>query len=199
MKCRECSKPTTFAIERNGEQVPLCLDCNLKLQALQRQQLEEYERAMNYAVGQAEVAMGMPGLLPRFPPRERPVALHTGDLVTHNLTVSGSSIGVLNSGYIGSVDSAIGALYSTGEQNVADALKSFTDALLVLEDVRADQKNELLELLSMISAEATVPPKNRRKLAMRSLLAEVCAICSGVASLAALYEQFSPAIAALFS
>jgi hypothetical protein len=181
------------------EQIPLCLDCQLKMQALLNQRLENDERAMNFLAGQIETTVGLTGLVPRFPERTHPTTIHTGDLVTHNLHVENSSIGVLNTGHIDSVDNAVGTLYSSGDAASADAFKSFTEALVLLGEVDADQKNQLLELVSILSAEATVPAGERRKSAMRSLIAEAANICSGVAALAALYAQFFPAIQALFT
>jgi hypothetical protein len=198
VKCHQCSRPAMFLVGPEGQQVPLCLDCNVKLQALQNQRLENNERMMNFLAAQVEMTAGIPGLVPRFPARTRPIAVHTGDLVTNNLTIADSNIGVLNTGSIGSVDSAIGVLYSAGDQQVADSFRAFTEALVQIEEVQAEQKNHLLELLSVLSAEATVPAERRRKSAMRPLLTEIATLCSGVASLAALYALFFPAIEALF-
>jgi hypothetical protein len=188
-----------FLVDAEDGQIALCLDCKVKLQALQNQNVENMERMLNHLAGQIEMASGVSGLVPRFPPRARPVTLHTGDLMTTNLNIADSSIGVLNTGFIGSVDNAVGTLHSEGDVDAADAFKAFTEALVAIEEIAADQKNQLLELLSVLAAEATVPPPERRRTAMRPLLAELSTICSGVASLAALSTQYIPAIAALFA
>ncbi len=56
--------------------IPLCLDCNLKLQTLHTRQLAEMERALNHSVEQTESIAGFP-LGGKFPPRPQP-ALRRG-------------------------------------------------------------------------------------------------------------------------
>jgi len=201
LQCYHCTKPAMFLFggDEGEGGMPLCLDCQMKVQALLTQRLENDERAMNYLGAQIESTVGLPGLVPRFPQRQHPTTIHTGDLVTNNLHIKDSSIGVLNTGTISSVDNAVGTLYSSGDAAAADAFKGFTEALVGLEEADSDQKNQLLELVSMLSAEATLPASERRKAPMRALIAEVANITSGVAALAALYAQFFPAIQALFA
>ena len=67
-----------------------------------------------------------------------------------------------------------------------------------LAEVDAETKNKVLELVSVLASEATVPKENRRGTAMRTILAEWSSICSEVAALAPLYAQYAPAIIALF-
>lgn len=68
-----------FFVGPEDGRVALCLDCTMKLQALQREQLDDNERMINYLADQLEMVAGIPGLAPRFPPRQHPIAIHTGD------------------------------------------------------------------------------------------------------------------------
>lgn len=198
MKCYQCSKPGLFLVGVPGSQIPLCLDCNAKFQEMVARQIESQERTLNYLADQVEMTTGLPGLMPRFPPRRPRTVIQSGDVTMHNIRIDRSNIGVLNTGFIGSVDTAIGTMRSSGEGDAAEAFKTLIEELVRLEEVGAEHKNKILEILSVLASEATVPEKQRRKSAMRALLVELSTITSGVAALAELYAQYAPAIVTLF-
>jgi hypothetical protein len=186
-----------FLVGAAGE-IPLCLDCHSKFQEAIDRQNDSLERLMNYLTAEMEMAVGLPGLYPRFPERKPRTVIRSGNITMHNIRIDNSNIGVLNSGHIGTVDTAIGAIRSAGDANAAAAFQGFTEALARLQDVDAELKNKLLELLSILATEATIPAPKRRRVAMKPLLLELATLSSGVNSLAQLYAQYAPAIAALF-
>jgi hypothetical protein len=153
---------------------------------------------LNYLSAEMESAVGLPGIMPRFPARPPRAIIQSGNVTMHHINIDRSSIGVVNTGYIGQVDSAIGTMRSSGDASGAEGFKQFTEALVSLQSVDSAHKNKLLEILSVLASEATLPPEKRRKSAMRSLLVELATLTSGVADLATLYAHFGPAILALF-
>lgn len=198
MKCCQCSKPALFLVGPEGQQVPLCLDCNAKFQEMLDRQNENSERMMNYLASEMEMTVGLSGLLPRFPERRPRTVIRSGNITMHNIKIDNSNIGVLNTGNIGTVDTAIGSMRSSGDSAAADSFRLLTEALVRLQDVDSELKNRLLEVLSVLASEATAPPAQRRKSAMRPLLVDLATLTSGVQSLAQLYAQYAPAILALF-
>ena len=70
MRCQQCGTPAMFLAGPDNK-IPLCLDCNLKLQTLHTQQLAEMERALNHTVDQMDSIAGFP-LGGKFPPRPQP-------------------------------------------------------------------------------------------------------------------------------
>jgi hypothetical protein len=181
-----------------GSEVPLCLECHSKFQDVVDRRIENSERMMNYLSDLMEARIGIPGLAPRFPPRPPRTVIQAGNFTMHNIRIDRSSIGVLNTGYINSVDTAIGTMRGSGEESAADAFRSLTEELVRIQGVEAEHKDKVLEILSVLASEATVPREQRRKSAMRALLSELATLTSGVAALAQLYSQYAPAIAALF-
>lgn len=198
MQCDQCPKPALFLYGDGEAAVPLCLECGLKMQSIIDRRLEDCERMVNYSAQQIEMAVGLPGLVPRFPERKRPTVINAGGVSMTSLNIDRSTIGLVNMGQIGTVDSAVGVLSTSGEVDAAKAFKQFTEALVRIQEVDAALKNQLIEMISLLAAEATVPPPQRRNSAMRALVAEIATVCSGVGGLATLYAQFGPPIAALF-
>jgi len=186
-----------FLFGHPGNQVPLCLDCNAKVQEVLDRQMENQERMLNYLTDEMDAMIGLPGLGPRFPPRPPRAVIRSGNITMHNINIDRSNIGVLNSGVIGSIDSAIGAIRSAGDSHAATLLKEFTEQLVALQNVDADTRNRLIELVSALASELTLPPPDRRKALIRTLLSGISEISQTVSSLSQLYAQFAPAFADL--
>ena len=68
-KCHNCGKPAMFLVGPEGQQVPLCLDCNDKLSRMLDRQSYQLEPLMNFFMDQADLFSGIPGGAPRFPVR----------------------------------------------------------------------------------------------------------------------------------
>lgn len=198
MKCHNCSKPALFLVGSESN-VPLCLDCTARFREMQAEAADTGARAINYLTSMMEARVGLPGMLPRYSIRP-PRPLVQGPNVTLNhINIHGGNIGVLNTGHIGSIDTAIGSIEEGGDSEGAKALAEFAGRLVALAEVDAATKDRVLELLSVVASEATQPRERRRSAAMRPILAELSTITSGIADLAQLYMLYAPAIAALFT
>jgi hypothetical protein len=178
--------------ERN---IPLCLDCNLKLQALQTRQVAELERALNHTVDEMEAIAGFP-LGGKFPPRAQPVFV--GKAVLNNIHITDSQIGILNTGSIQSIDSAITLVRNGGDPAVASALASLTEGIARDSTLTADQRRDLVDLVSTIAVEAAAPVGKRRSAVVRALTIDIAQFVSGVAGLAQLWSMYGPIIKAHF-
>lgn len=198
MKCHNCSKPVMFMIGDSKKGIPLCLDCNAKFQEVMDRQQERNELLLNYYADQIEYTVGLPGIIPRVPLRRPRTVIQQGGLMMNNIRIDRSNIGVVNTGFIGSVDTAVGVMKSSGDAEAAQAFQEFTERVVANADADAALKNKVIELLSVLASEATAPKDRRRGTAMRALLTELSTICSGVASLVQLYHQYSPVVEGLF-
>ncbi|MCP4249750.1 MAG: hypothetical protein GY778_22130 [bacterium] len=144
-----------------------------------------------------DAVAGIPGLSPKLEMPVQPVIL-SGDNILHNINVSNSNIGVLNTGHIGAVDSAIGFLSQYGESDGAAAIKSLTEAVIRNEKVANETKEEIIELLGVIATEATSPPERRKSKAIAPVIDRVATIFKGLGDLASIWTQYAPAISAMF-
>ncbi|HEY4304744.1 MAG TPA: hypothetical protein VGM82_09765 [Gemmatimonadaceae bacterium] len=179
-----------------NHEIPLCLDCNLKLQTLQTRQLAEMERALNHTVDQMELIAGFP-LGGKFPPRPQP-AIIAGGAVLNNIRIADSQIGVLNTGSIGSIDAAITVVRESGSPDLASALKSFTENVAKSPELTTEQRRDLVDLISTLATEAASPPVRRKPAVARAIAVDIAQLISGAASLAQLWSSYAPAVKAFF-
>ena len=185
-----------FAVGPEGAETPLCLDCHLKFVQVMALRNDMLEREINYLTDVAGAVAGVPGALPRYPPRK---VVSVGNVTLNNIKVEGSTIGLLNTGTIGTVDGAVTALRQSGELKAAEVFTHLTEAVANDRQLSNYVSNEFLELLSVIATEGTAPKDRRRSGAMMPLLDRLATLVSGAASLAQLWNQYGPTLVQLFS
>lgn len=186
MKCYQCSKPAMYLVGPEKAQVPLCLECNLKHVQMTTMQNDMLERQMNYLSNYMDIMVGLPGLSPKFPERQT-VAI--GGVTLNNIKIDRSTIGVVNTGSIETVDSVVTVLKQSGDSQVATAVLELSQAVLDSQALIADTKAKLVDILSLLATEVTAPKERRRSAAMRPLLQEIATHIGGVAGLADIWDR----------
>lgn len=195
MTCYQCQKPAMYQV---GEQnIPLCLDCYYKFAQIQQQDIENNERRMNYLQDEIAHMVGLPPMGPRYPPRPQPVIVAGAKL--HNIQVSNSVVGTINTASIGTVDQSISALLQIGEPDVANSIKALSEAILQSGDLTQNQKNELIESLSVISKEAATPKESRQNSVAKQLLEKAMKITGFANDIADICQKCWPVLLALFT
>jgi len=198
VKCHNCEKLAIYAVGPVDQQVPLCLDCHLKLTQILAIQNDKLEREMNFIIAQAESVVGLHGVLPRFPERQVRV-IQGGTMTLNNISVSNSAIGVLNTGNLEVVDSAISALKSDpATKEISDALKQLTNSIAAAQDLASEEKNEAIEILSVVASEATAPKNKRKASVVNRLLAQFPTLIQTSASLLEIWHTVGPSIISFF-
>ena len=177
-----------YTVGPDDARVPLCLDCFIRFQNVWYQQLEEYERHLNYLSAEMDSIAGFSGNLPRYPER-RPRVIHTGALTLNNIHVSNSQVGVINTGTLQNVDATVTVLKSGGNAELANAVTALAQAVIELREMANDQKNQALEIIGALAEEAVAPKDKRKTAVVRALITELSTILGGVAALAALWEK----------
>ncbi len=195
VKCYQCNTPAMYRV--GDRQIPLCLDCNLKFSQIQQQQIENNERMMNYLSDEMSAIVGLPPIGARFPSRPQPVIL--GGVKLHNISVNNSVVGTINTGSIGTVDQSITALIHTGEPQLAEAVKALSESILQSGDLTRNQKNELIESLSVIAKEATAPHEARRSTVALSLLEKARKVTELARDIADACQKWWPILEGAFS
>jgi hypothetical protein len=196
MKCHQCD---TAAIYRVGGDrgIALCLSCFSKLAHIQQQEIENQERMMNYASDQMFASYGMPPVGPRFSPRPIPVVIEGTTL--HNIHVTNSVVGAINTGSIGTVDQSISSLIQCGEPELAQAIKALSEAILQSGDLTSNQKNELVESLSVISKEAASPKEWRQNTVASALLEKAMKVTALANDITDVCQKWWPVLLAVFA
>jgi hypothetical protein len=197
MKCSQCGRPAVVRISEKEGTIYLCLDCNLKFEQAQSLEFDRLARQYNLVADEADMMLGMPRVGARYALPQRPV-FHVGDFTLNNINIDRSTIGILNTGTIGTVDGAVTVLNEHGETEAGNAIARLTEAVVKAQESNDEQKNKILEILSVLATEGTMPKENRRSAAMKPLLLDLSTILGGIASLAQLWQQFGPMIVGLF-
>ena len=201
-KCHHCEKPALFTFGPEGQQVPICLDCKLKLSQIWAIQSDRIEREINFMIAQAEFQLpgfGLEGVLPRYPERQIRV-IQGGTMTLNNISVSDSAIGVLNTGSLEIVDSAISALKSDpATKEVSDALKKLTNSIADAQDLAPEKKNEAIEILSVVASEATAPENKRKTSVVKHLLGQFPTLIQTSAAAMEIWQTVGPAITSFFT
>ena len=195
MKCYQCHNNAMYQV--TDQKIPLCLDCYFKLSQIQQREIENHERMSNYLSDHISASVGLPPMGPRFPPRPNPV--YVGDVKLNNISVNNSVVGTINTGSIGSVDQSISALMQIGEPKLADAIKSLSEAILQSGDLSRNQKNELIEVLSVVAREAATPPDSRNSTAALSLLEKANKITDMANDITDVCQKWWPVLLSAFS
>jgi len=126
---------------------------------------------MNYLTGQAEAVTGVYGVLPRIQmPQPPPVIKQEGDITLNNINVENSVIGAINTGNISQIDVSLTNIKNCGNEDLAENLKKFTEAILNTEEISPQIKNEIIEQLSFLSSQAELPKENQKLSIIKPIL-----------------------------
>ena len=155
------------------------------------------ERQVNYLSAQIDSIAGMPGLSPTFPPAPATVILEGATL--NNIHVSDSQIGVINTGSIGTVDSAVTVIQSEGNNELASAVVALTEAVLESNELANDEKNEVVELIAALSEEAAAPKQQRKPAVARVLLSRLSDALGGLLLLSGIWDKAQKLFEAAFN
>lgn len=198
MNCRNCGKRAAVCIRDQDGELYLCVDCNLKFEQAEDLEFQRTAQQLNIVAAAFEAMSGLRGLVPRIPvPPAQTVAV--GQVKFNNIHVTNSVVGVLNTGWIETVDNAVTTLNKSGDADVAVAISGLTEAVINAVDAANENKNQVLEILSVIAAEAAAPKKQRRTAAIRPLISEAATLVGGIAGLSQLWERYGPIIQAFFN
>lgn len=178
-----------------NEQLALCVDCYLKLVQATAIQQDTLGRTLNMLHAQMEFALPMPMRLPRYRTREHPII---GDLVLNNIKIDRSTIGVLNTGVVTNLDSAVTVLNQQGQSELGKAIAQFTEQLAG-SGLSPTNKEKVAELLSALSTEAIAPKSNQKKAVVPPLLSEISGLIQGAAGLVQLWAPLQHLFTAVFS
>jgi len=193
MTCHQCQKPAMYLI--GEEKIPLCLDCYLKTMQAAAIQNEMLQREINYLTDAMHYTVGLPPMGPHYPEKS---VLNIGGTILTNIKIDNSNIGVLNTGTIQAVDFAVTALMKSGDEKLAEAFKNLTEAVVKNAALQEKQKNDLLDILSLLSAEATVSKEKRRQGAIKPLIEKVKTYFDIAKDLSDLWHIWGPVVLRAF-
>ncbi|SRR5712692_1928128 len=172
--CSQCGKP---AVVLMGDH-PVCVDCNLKIAQANQIRDRMLRQRHNDLIAQAEAVTGLYGVIPRYDLAE-PV-IHHGPITLHNIKVDGSVVGVINTGDVERIDSALTNIEMSGNAELQKVLREFTQAVLNQQGMDTLLRNEILEQLAVLTSQVTLPTHERKHGVVKAILKEGLAHVSSV-------------------
>jgi hypothetical protein len=187
-----------YLVGPEGNQTPLCLDCNYKHTQMLAMQNEQMVRTLDYLASEMEMVVGLPGVLPRFPKKKVHI-VQGGNMTLNNIRVSAGNIGVLNTGNLQMVDSAITILnQNPTAHEVSRAIARLTDAIAESIELSPDKKNEAIEILGGVATAATIPKEQRKTGIVKALLGAIPTVIQTAASVMQIWHEVEPVITGFF-
>jgi len=161
------------------------------------QQIANSERLAERALDDMEMITGVPmRALRRSRPQPQPVVV-TG-ATFNSINIRNSNVGVVNTGQLTQVDTAITVIARQGNQQLASALKSLTEAVMANTALAEPSKKEAIEILSTLGIEATAPPAQRKTGVARALMVRLKELLNVGADLAEVTQAAMDVIATAF-
>jgi len=190
--CNQCGKP---AVQKyNGN--PLCVECLTKLASVFQKQEEIRQREIIILMQQEQAIESdmyrTIGLTPPPPKYDFTHLRAPSSYTLHNIKVSDSVIGSVNSGDVEKIDVAMTNIQHSGNTEIAGALKSLTEAVLENTEITSELKNEIIQNLSFISQQISFPRETRNQGVLKSVLAGIKEGVSTASSLVALWAKVEP-------
>jgi hypothetical protein len=147
---------------------------------------------MNYLQDEMAFVVG----LPRIGPRVRvpmptyidkaPITMNT----TNNIQVeAGSQVGQINAGALVYLNKAVTAFNKTGQPDVADALRSFTQQVVDSKNLKSEDQQQILDLLRALVSEIAKPKAERNPSVFRLALQTIGPLVSAASAIATHWDH----------
>lgn len=183
MKCHQCERPALFRIGDPG--VPVCLDCYAKWSHIMNMQFLQNAAMMNQALDDMDMVTGFHTPGGRMPVQALARAMQRSHTL-NNFNISGSQIGVLNTGSIQRIDAAITLSQGSDAELIGSQIKALTEAVIGSDGLDSAQKNEVLDLTETLAEEVV---GKRKPATINAVMKAITEKVTNVAALVAAAEK----------
>lgn len=191
-KCSQCSKPAV--VSYGG--FALCVEHHLKMQ--QAVYLQIYMLSKHLDFIETELEAGTGGLIQRPRVAMAPPPDLGNNFTLNNINVTGNNVTVINARTIRNLDASITVMQSSGEGELASAVKELTQALVDSKEIDDANRNEIAELLEFLVSQATAEAQDRSMGVVGSVLSRIPIAISMAAGLLTIWDKLEPLLKATF-
>lgn len=188
IKCSQCDREAIGAVN-NGQGPAFCLEHMNMFQNMISRNLADLQRQEDSIMDYVEMTTGVRLRQPRPAP-----VLHHGNVTVNNIKIDRSNIGVVNTGNINDINSAITFIENSGHIEVASGLKNFSETIISSKELEDSQKNEILDHLAFLSNQIKSTPESRHNTTAKTTLNAIKEILSVSANLSTVWSVFYPLI-----
>jgi hypothetical protein len=201
IKCHQCDNP---AITQYAGSIPLCADCYQKVAQADFMEQQATHNKLSWLVShlnfiEQQLYVGQGGLLPlkqaAIPqPPNAPINLNS----FNQIKVSDSSVGFINTGTLYNIETSIRVMQQRGDQELANAIKKLTQAVIDNKEVSDSLKESIVEQLEFILTEALSSKDNRRKGVIKTIISSLGQSLQTFAALVTIWNGVEPLLKTFF-
>lgn len=195
-RCSQCSRPAVASMSGQN----LCVEHAAMMAGVVQRQQEQSAAMINFLHEQIEYTMGVPSSGPRIAiPQPPPTVVHRGNVTTNQFRIDRSVIGAVNTAEVAKIEVSMNNIQNQDSTYFAAAIKELTEAFAANAELQDSKKEELLEILSYLSSQATLPEQQQQKTLIKRMLSRVPQIIATAADLTALWAAHHQALIGFFN
>ena len=177
----------------------LCVEHAAMMSGLVQNQQAQAAAMMNYLSEQIEYTMGVRSAPPRIAiPQQPPTLVHRGNVTNNQFSIDRSVIGAVNTAEVAKIEVSMNNIQNQDSGDFTAAIKELTEAFAANTELQQDNKEELLEILSYLSNQATLPEHQQQKTLIKRMLSRVPRIIATAADLTTIWASHHQAITSFF-
>lgn len=194
-RCSQCTRPAVASMSGQN----LCVEHAAMMSSLVQNQQSQAAAMMNYLSEQIEYTMGVRSSPPRIAiPQQPPTLVHRGNVTNNQFRIDRSVIGALNTAEVAKIEVSMNNIQNQDSGDFTTAIKELTEAFAANTELQQDNKEELLEILSYLSNQATLPEQQQQKTLIKRMLSRVPRIIATAADLTTIWASHHQAITSFF-
>ena len=197
-KCTQCGKN---AIQQVGDNY-LCLDCLERLSTIHHRENEQRHREMlsnMQMMMEAERNMCEAVGMPYKPSFDLSVFRPSRNIKLSNVNVSDSVVGNISTEEVGNITVSLKRIYASGDKDTAEKFQKITEAILQAQDIDNRNKNEILEQISLLSEQASLPAESRKTGIIKAAASAIKETAKTIGSVAMVWSKIEPLIKQLLA
>ncbi len=195
VSCDQCGRPAVCNVQGH----PLCVDCHYKVEQIEQMEFARNAALLNFSLRQFHEISGLSGLLPPPPQLNIPPPLiHGGSTTLNHIKVDRSTIGAINTGHVHVLNAAVSHFRDAGNSDLAEKLRDLSQAVIDATDVADGMREEVVNLLAFLSAEASKPAAQRSNPVGKSIMLRIGELLKASQTLVSLWETVRPMLERLF-
>lgn len=194
-QCSQCTRPAVASMSGQN----LCVEHAAMMANMVQRQQAQSAAMINYLTEQIEYTMGVPSSGPRIAiPQPPPTVVHRGNVTNNQFRIDRSVIGAVNTAEVAKIEVSMNNIQNQDSSDFTAAIKELTEAFAANAELQEAKKEELLEILSYLSNQATLPEQQQQKTLIKRMLGRVPQIIASAADLTTLWAAHHQAIISFF-
>jgi hypothetical protein len=148
----------------------------------------------NHASAEMDYITGIGPISPQMQVPDIP----QGPKILNNIKVDNSVVGAINTGTVQKIDVAVSVLKDAGSKDISEALTLLAQAIANAAELDAAQKNETLEQISFVAAQAAAAAPDRKPALVLPILSAIGKVAGVAGSALEAWNHAFPLIKSYF-